>query len=170
MICLTASPVFSQEASNTSSNQQPAKYELGKYQFNLDSNEKFTFDKPVRQIEQSAENLNQTIKNTTQQADRVIKNYSNDAISTQKEIVNRVKQESTDTSKQLQKFQQSTSNSAQRVINQTERTVKKEMNNVNKAVNNSEIKRKFDPNKPPHPFMIVPIQYKGEMKKTIEKL
>ena len=39
-----------------------------------------------------------------------------------------------------------------------------------KANEQSKTEKKFDPNKPPVKFMIVPVQYKGESKRTIERI
>lgn len=52
----------------------------------------------------------------------------------------------------------------------TEDSVKKEINKTNQVKTKAEKKIKYDKDKPPVKFMVVPIQYQGEMKRTIEKL
>ena len=177
--CVTVLPAISTtKAENKTQTVAPTKYEIGKYKFNLPEQEAVT------------------VKSITPKATETIQlqqPVSQKAINVQKEIVNQVKKEEqkvqTNVKKSVETVEEEIKHPKEVIESkktETEKTIKKDVEKIDKKIDKrkdkteilletktrtkSENPIKFDKDRPPVQFKIIPMNYEGKTTTTIEKL
>ncbi|MBQ2645172.1 hypothetical protein IJG14_06350 [bacterium] len=171
----------------------PTKYEIGQYSFNLMKEAIIETPATVKKTEQTV--LEETNKNLKEIKDIEFakqKEIINQVKTEEIEIENKVKEINNKTQETIKNGLNKIDKNADEIKLQTKEQVKENFNKVDnelkgieknlqeskkeirnktdKIKNKAEKEIKYDKDRPPVQFKIVPLQYDGEMTKTIEKL
>ena len=177
--CVTALPTIS--ATNVDNKTQtvaPTKYEIGKYKFNLPEQEAVTIKAVTPKTNEKIQ-LQQPVSQKT--------------INVQKEIVNQVKKEEqkvqSNVKKSVETVEEEIKNPKEKLEKkktEAEENIKKDVEKIEKKIDKTKDKTeilldkktktksekpiKFDKDRPPVQFKIIPMNYEGKTTTTIEKL